>query len=124
MQAVLSPHLQEATYSLIDNLLASEAFVRYRLARAHLDGDTEARSLLTALSQAQANLRQKQADGGVTQAEIDDLRKLQLKVQRNHAIMDYARSQQEAVNLLREINSEISELLGVNFANFANHTTC
>lgn len=124
MQPILSPHLQESTQSLIENLLASEAFARYGQAHARLDTDQEARSLLEQLTQSQARLRQKQAQSAVSQADIDELRGLQTKVQHNRIIMDYAQSQQEAVNFLREINTEISGLLGVNFAIFANHATC
>lgn len=124
MQPILSPRLQESTQSLIDNLLASVAFARYGQARARLDTDQEARSLLEQLTQSQAHLRQKQAQGAVNQADIDELRGLQTKVQHNRIIMDYAQSQQEAVNFLRVINTEISGLLGVNFATFANHATC
>lgn len=124
MQPILSPHLQESTQSLIENLLASEAFARYGQARSRLDTDQEARSLLEQLTQSQARLRQKQAQGAVSQADIDELRGLQTKAQHNRVIMDYAQSQQEAVDFLREINNEISGLLGVNFATFANHATC
>ena len=124
MQTSLSPQLQEATRSLIDNLLASEAFVRYQNARACFNADNEAHDLMDQLSKSQARLRQKQANGEVNQAEIDSLRLLQQRVQRNPVIMAYASSQEEAVNFLREINAEISQLLGINFASFANHATC
>jgi cell fate (sporulation/competence/biofilm development) regulator YlbF (YheA/YmcA/DUF963 family) len=86
--------------------------------------DRQARTLLEQLSQAQADLRKKQANNGVTQAEIDTLRTLQEQVQHNNVIMTYAQTQQEAINFLREINDEISQLLGINFASFANHATC
>lgn len=124
MQATLSTQLQEATQSLIDNLLASEAFVRYQNARAPMSADEEARGLMEKLSQSQARVRQMQARGEVNQAEIDALRLLQQRVLRNPVILNYADSQQEAVNFLREINAEISQLLGINFASFANHSTC
>ena len=65
-----------------------------------------------------------QSNSGVTQAEIDNLRTLQEQVQHNNVIMTYAQTQQGAVNFLREINNEISQLLGIDFASFANHTTC
>lgn len=124
MQTVLPPMMQEATQSFIDNLLASEAFVRYGQARSRLNQDSEARTLLERLNHSQANLRQKQANGGVAQAEIDSLRLLQQRAQRNRIIMDFVQSQQEAINFLREINGEISGLLGINFASFANHSSC
>ena len=124
MQTILSPQLQEATQSLIDNLLASEAFVHYQNARTQFDADNEAHTLMDQLSKLQTRLRQKQTKGNVNQAEIDSLRLLQQRAQHNSVIIDYSQSQQEAVNLLREINGEISQLLGIDFATFANHGTC
>jgi cell fate (sporulation/competence/biofilm development) regulator YlbF (YheA/YmcA/DUF963 family) len=124
MQTVLNPYMQEAAEALINNLLASEAFIRYQQAQAVLKADHQARTLLEQLSQAQADLRKKQATNNVTQAEIDDLRALQEQVQDNKIILTYAQTQQVAVNFLREINNEISQLLGINFASFANHSTC
>ena len=124
MQTVLNPSMQEAAEALISNLLSSEAFIRYQKAQACLKEDRQAQTLLEQLSQAQVDLRKKQANSGVTQAEIDALRTLQEQVQHNKVILTYAQTQQEAVNFLREINNEISQLLGINFASFANHATC
>jgi cell fate (sporulation/competence/biofilm development) regulator YlbF (YheA/YmcA/DUF963 family) len=124
MPTALPPPLQEATQSLIDNLLASEAFIRYQSARDHFNADQEAHTLMDQLARAQARLRQKQSEGKVNQAEVDSLRLLQQRAQQNPVIMAYTQSQAEAVNFLREINGEISQLLGINFATFANHSTC
>lgn len=124
MQTALSPQLQEATQSLIDNLLASEAFVRYQNARTRFIADHASQDLMDQLAKSQVRLRQKQSGGDVNQAEIDSLRLLQQRAQRNSVIMAYAQSQEEAVKFLREVNAEISQLLGINFASFANHATC
>lgn len=124
MQIDLSPQLQEATKLLVDNLLASEAFTQYQNARSDMDSDKEAHALMDQLGKSQARVRQMQGRGEVNQAEVDSLRLLQQRVLRNPVIMDYVGAQQEAVNLLREINGEISQLLGINFASFANHATC
>ncbi len=124
MQTVLSPQLQEATQSLIDNLLASELFMHYQEARKLINEDSEARPLMERLSNSQATVRQQQTSGSVGQAEVDSLRLIQQRVLRNPVILDYAQSQQEAVDFLREINAEISQLLGIDFASFAKHATC
>lgn len=124
MQTVLNSFMQEATEALISNLQASQAFVQYQLAQVRLNEDSNALGILKQLSKAQANLHQMQANGSVTQSEIEALRAIQEQVQSNPVIMDYAQTQQEAVNYLREINAEISQLLGINFASFANRTTC
>ena len=124
METVLPPQLPEATHSLIENLLASEAFVHYHQARTRLNEDGDSRALLDQLTQSQSRARQKQVKGDLNQADLDSLRLLQNRVQRNSIIMDYAQAQQEAINFLREINNEISELLGINFAALANHAVC
>lgn len=124
MNPILTPSLREATQALIGNLRASEAFVRYQLAQADLNTDSSARSLLEQLSKTQASLRQKQASGSVTQAEIEALRAVQEQVQSNRVIIEYAQAQLEAVTFLREINAEISQLLGIDFAAYAKRSSC
>jgi cell fate (sporulation/competence/biofilm development) regulator YlbF (YheA/YmcA/DUF963 family) len=76
------------------------------------------------LSNAQATVRQQQVSGNVGQAEVNSLRLIQRTALSNPVILDYAQAQQEAVEFLREINGEISQLLGIDFASFANHATC
>jgi len=119
-----NPSMQKATEELISSLLASEAFVHYQHAEDRLVDDTQARSLLEQLSKVQAEMRKKQNNGRLSKDEIDSLRALQGQVQSNDVIQGYGQAQQEAVNLLREINDEINQLLGINFATFANHSTC
>ena len=77
MTTDLFPQLQGATQSLIEHLLASETFKRYQQTQARIDENSESRTLMERLSNAQANIRQKQASGGVGQAELDALRLLQ-----------------------------------------------
>ena len=124
MQTNIPIQLQEATQLLIDHLLASEAFAQYQTARRNMDADRAAHDLMDQLGKAQARVRQMQGRGEVNQAEVDSLRLLQQRVLRNPVIIDYAGAQQEAINLLREVNGEISQLLGIDFASFANHSIC
>jgi cell fate (sporulation/competence/biofilm development) regulator YlbF (YheA/YmcA/DUF963 family) len=124
MQTILSLQIQEATDALVNNFMASEAFIRYKHAHARLDQDPQALDLLKQLTQEQAELRKKQVDARLTKEEIDSLRNLQAQVQENETIKAYAQAQQEADNFLREINGEISQMLGVDFASLAKHTGC
>jgi len=80
---------------------------------------------LEKLGALQSGLRRKQqGHDSVTQSDIDELRAVQAQVQANAVILAYAQSQQEAVNFLREVNEEISQLLGVDFAVLAKQNTC
>ena len=120
----LPERLQVAAEVLAKNLLAAEPFVLYDRAQIRLNADTHARTLLEHLSTVQAKIRSGQMDGGVTQNDVDRLRALQSEVQQNQTIMDYANAQQTAINYLREINQEISHLLGIDFATLARQTSC
>ena len=118
------PHLMAATQALTDNLFAAEPIVTYHQANARFKTDLQARDLVQHLSQAQADLRRKQASGGVTQTEVDQLRQLQSAAHANRVVIDYAQTQQAAVNYLRTINQEISQLIGVDFASLAQKSSC
>jgi cell fate (sporulation/competence/biofilm development) regulator YlbF (YheA/YmcA/DUF963 family) len=124
MQTQLPPELQEATTALADSLLASEAFGKYNAAQELLNNDKQAHALLEELSKVQANFRLRQSDGAISQADVATLRGIQDKVRNNEVIMHYAQSQQAMLSFLKEINADINQLLGINFASFANHATC
>lgn len=117
--------MQAATEALCENLQTAEPFVLYSLAQRQMNADPQARALLEQLSASQTGIRTAQARGTVTQQDLEDLRAIQSEVQQNPVIMAYARSQQDAINYLREINQEISGLLGVDFATLArNCSSC
>ncbi len=118
------PDLMAATQTLAENLLASEPFARYQQAHARFDADPKARGLIERLSQAQAELRRKQANGGVKPADVTELRALQSEVQSNDVIVAYATTQQGAIAYLREINQAISGLIGTDFAALSGRSSC
>lgn len=116
--------LLAATQALAENVLASEPFVSYDRARAQFTADAQANQLLAQLSGLQAELRQHQFQNQVTPEDISQLRAAQNDVQANQVIMDYLSTQQAAVASLREINQEISQLLGADFAALAKRSSC
>ena len=123
-QLIIPDTLYQATQNLTENLVASEPFVRYFRAHQAFEADSEAQSLLKDISSIQGEIRQKQQRGQVTQEDIDVLRALQTQAQSSDTLMQYANTQQEAVSFLREINQEISQLLGMDFAALSRKTGC
>jgi cell fate (sporulation/competence/biofilm development) regulator YlbF (YheA/YmcA/DUF963 family) len=71
------------------------------------------------LTAAQNSLRVRQANGGLTQEDIAQFRALQMEAQANRLIGGYIQAQNVALNSLKEINQEISQALGVDFAALA-----
>lgn len=116
----LPPAVRAATEHLAQALLASESFTLYAEARARLRDDQAARTLLNDLAAAQAQLRR----GPVAQAEITRVRALQREAQADAAIQDFTLAQQGAITELRAVNTEISQLLGVDFAALAKRAGC
>lgn len=120
----LSAELRAATDAFAESLLAARPFVAYRQVEARLKQDREARSLLERLQACQASIRLKQADGRVTHYDIKELRTLQSDALANRTIAAYVDAQQGAVAQLRDVNTQISQLLGVDFAALAKRTSC
>ena len=121
---MMDERLQQATEQLGRALRASAPVRAYLDASANLETDVGATSLLDELAQRQAALRVKQNDGGLSQADIDDLRALQFRVQTQTTIAAYLQAQQDVRALLPQINHEISQLLGVDFAALARKSRC
>lgn len=120
----IPPIFDEAVEVLADNLLASEPFIAYTHCWLAYERDAEARTLLRELNQKQNYVRTNQASGKLTQEDLSTLRSLQQQVSANPTLVQFFTSQQAAVNFLREINQEISELLGLDFAQLAQSSTC
>ena len=120
----LTPALAEAVDALAENLVASEPFVALEGAYARVQGDAQARDLQQRFKQAEATLRERQASRTLTQSDMAHYRALQAEVQANALIAGYQHSQQAIVAYLQDVNRDLSQLLGVDFAALAKHSGC
>jgi cell fate (sporulation/competence/biofilm development) regulator YlbF (YheA/YmcA/DUF963 family) len=118
----LSENMQAAAHTLGQSLSASEPFTRYVRSQVTLNEDQSASDLLDLLISVQNSFRQQQAQGSASQADLEQLKEVQTQAQENAAIMEYAHSQQAAIAYLKEINQEISQQLGMDFALIAKRT--
>ncbi len=121
--AGVSITLLEATSSLAENLAQSEAFLRYKAAEQRLHADQQAMQLLSDLSALQQKIRGQQNTGAISQKDLTQLRALQSAVGTNETIQDHLLTQELAIAFLREINQEISQQLGVDFASLARRSS-
>ncbi len=119
------PHqVQTAADRMVKALLGAEPISEYRQAEANLEADSQARQLLDQLAAAQADMRSRQRDGSVTQADLDRLRDFQQQAALNQVIMRYVEAQRMANDYLLAINQEISRLIGVDFGALARPAQC
>lgn len=117
---MLDATLEAAARKFALKLRSSAPIATYWRAKARLEADKQAQNLLAELRQRQQALTLKQQNGnGITQEEIDALRRLQGEVQRNPVIMAYVQAQQQAQAFLPQVNLEISQLLGFDFGALA-----
>src|SRR5512146_3247400 len=115
MNAISSTML-EATTNLAENLAQSEPFLRYKAAAGRLEADAQAMQLLADLSKLQQKIRKSQYSGAVSEKDLARLRSLQTALSTSETIQDYQLTQELAVAFLREVNQEISNLVGIDFA--------
>ncbi len=117
---MLNPTVEAAARKFALKLRASSPIATFWQAKERLEADEEAQRLLAELQQRQQALMLKQQNGsGITQEEIDALRRLQQEAQRNPLIMAYVQAQRYAQAFLPEVNMEISQLLGFDFGGLA-----
>ncbi len=115
----ISITMLEATSSLAENLAQSEPIRSYKAAEARLNADPIALQILADLSPLQQKIRQQQYSSAVPESDLKQLRELQSAMGANEIIQDYLLAQELAIAFLREVNQEISQLLGIDFASLA-----
>ena len=120
----IPPAVLTAAETLAAALIRVEPIAAYRRAQTQLEATPHARARLERLSAAQADLRVRQSRGTLTQSDVNNLRALQQEVRSDPVIMDYAVAQQAAIAYLPEVNQEISQLLGTDFAALAGPASC
>ncbi len=120
----LRPGLNQATQALGNVLNETPPLRAYAHAAAKLGADGQATALLDELQRVQSDVRARQSNGGVTEADLVRLRQLQQVVQSNPTIAAFIEAQQNAQAYLPEVNQAISELLGVNFAALGRASVC
>ena len=124
VKTIVPEKLDLALINLAERIKFTEPVNRYLIAQERFAQDKEAHKIMEDLSAFQKDIRQKQYNIQVTSQDLEKLRSLQTKAQENEVINSYGNSQQEAIGQLREVNAEISNLLGIDFASLAKKSSC
>jgi cell fate (sporulation/competence/biofilm development) regulator YlbF (YheA/YmcA/DUF963 family) len=122
--APLPPELLAATNALAEQLLETEPFMLYERAQARLQTDRAANKLLERFAVAQSELRARQTEGQISMSEVEALRALQQAVQADASVQEYSTAQQAAAECLRQVNQDISDVLGVDFGMLTKRGCC
>ncbi len=120
----LSPEVKQAAQVLGQAISNTPALRAYSEASTRLASDEQATGLLDELQRVQAEVRKSQSNGGVSPEDLARLRQLQSDVQANPAIAAFIKAEQNAALYLPQVNREISDLLGVDFATLGRVSGC
>lgn len=116
--------LNQSLKNLIQSLTQSYELQNYLNAKHEYEADTTSFQLLQQLTAAQSELMQKQYDSQISRDDLKKIRDLQQRAKNNEKINAYSLSQQNAITFFREINDQISQLIGMNFAKLAKNSKC
>ncbi len=112
----LQPELEQALQAMTAALKQSPTLRAYNDTLAKMEDDASATQLLDELQQVQADLRRRQANGAIAEADAARLRQLQADVQAHPTIAAFLAADQAAKVYLIQLNQFISDLLGIDFA--------
>lgn len=97
-------------------LASSQEFREFHSAQEKLKQDKEAQSLLDQFQRKQREVQEARLRGkGFSGDALDEIEKLQRKLQANSTIMALVRAQQDVISLIQEINQVISITAGFDF---------
>lgn len=123
ISTVLQGVLLEATSDLAQNIVQSEQFLHYKQSEKLLRSDVKAIALLSEFSELQSKLQSKQPNNSISEKDIQRLRDLQSEITTNDSIQEKELAEEIAAAFVREINQEISGLLGFDFASLARRSS-
>ena len=108
--------IAEKARSFAQVLASSREFQEFHSTQEKLNQDEEAQSLLKQFQQKQREFQEARMRGGGFSGEaVSEVERLQLKLQSNPTIMEWASAQQDAIGLIQETNQVISEAAGLDF---------
>jgi cell fate (sporulation/competence/biofilm development) regulator YlbF (YheA/YmcA/DUF963 family) len=113
---MISTEPQNAADVFVTALETDESISAFREAKRRFDQNEELKALRTTYSERLPELQRKQADGTLTQEDINAMRSLQEKINGHPVTVEMLRTQEQATKVLQESNSTISEILGFDFS--------
>lgn len=117
MEVVTRKEVMEAAKEFGEALASCEEFRAIEEAQKSLNKDGEARKLLFDYQSAQRSMQMSQMWGRkIEQDELNELKSLEMKIKSNQTIKNLLDAQKRLQEVLGNLNGEISNLLGIDFA--------
>ncbi|MBW6465903.1 MAG: YlbF family regulator [Brevefilum sp.] len=107
--------LFDATSDLAESLAHSEVIMRFTNSNQVLINDQDAQRLVQEANELHQKLYAKDASRDFMRENFPRYRELQNQIASNPVLQEQSEAQEMAINFLREVNQEISQLLGIDF---------
>ncbi len=120
---LLSQKMLDITAELADKLNQSEPFMLLKTTEATLNANAEAIQLINDITELQQKIKSQNQTTIIPESEFTRYRELQNKIGENEVIQASGIAQENAIAFLREVNQEISNLLGVDFASLTRRSS-
>lgn len=108
--------LKLAAEEFVRYLKSSQSVKKFQIAQSVFQNNPEILKLRENFTSLAKRYRQKEADGTLTQNDIDMVRDIQKCLNIHPITIEYAQSQQELITMLQACNNTISSILGFDFA--------
>lgn len=109
----------EATSMLAENLMLSEPFLKLKETERILSENEKATTLIAAFENLRQKIIEGQNNSKISENDIAQFRAVQMEIAENEIIQEFNLAQESAKELLKDVNQEISQILGINFATLA-----
>ncbi|MDH7486567.1 MAG: YlbF family regulator [Anaerolineae bacterium] len=114
---MLDPELEAAARQFAARLAQTPPLAELRRVQEQLQADAEAQRLLAEWDEKQQELLARQRAGQtIAPAEIEALRRLRVRIYNYPTIRAYSEIQRQVQPYLTDLNMEISQVLGLDFA--------
>ncbi len=124
LQSTIHSDLDESVELLSDALVNSEPMKDYLQANDIFKADHEVMAWMQEYSSLQQKIRTQQQTNQPAKGDLDRLRELMTLIENNKTFQNYSSAQETAILFLREINQEISQMIGFDFASLTQRSGC
>ncbi|BER92312.1 YlbF family regulator [Thermatribacter velox] len=113
---MLSEEIKSSLQDFAEKLIATSFFQTFQQSRSNLTNNQEALELLQRWNEKQRELSEIASERDLQEKDFMEVEAIREAIFKNVILMNYFKAQDELVTFLKEVNRELSNILGFDFA--------
>ncbi|MDI3525337.1 MAG: hypothetical protein PWP60_667 [Candidatus Atribacteria bacterium] len=113
---MLSEEIKSSLQDFAEKLIATSFFQTFQQSRSNLSSNQEALELLQRWNEKQRELSEIASERDLQEEDFMEVEAIREAIFKNVILMNYFKAQDELVTFLKEVNRELSNILGFDFA--------